>query len=82
MGVPLTPLPEVRSHSEPIRSVRRRGVVPSETILPTRLPSFFFISPFIASRSASPESAEKSLSARYLSFSSFGVPSRPLVYAG
>ena len=44
MGVPLSPLPEVRSQREPIRSVRRRGVVPSETIFPTRLPSFFWIS--------------------------------------
>ena len=37
MGVPLSPEPEVRSHREPIRSVRRRGVVPWETMLPTRL---------------------------------------------
>ena len=27
----MSPEPEVRSHREPIRSVRRRGVVPSET---------------------------------------------------
>ena len=33
----MSPEPLVRSHSEPIRSVRRRGVVPWEAILPTRL---------------------------------------------
>ena len=32
MGVPLSPEPEVRSHKEPIRSVRRRGVVPWDAI--------------------------------------------------
>ena len=40
IGVPLSPLPEVRSHSEPIRSVSWRGVVPSEAMLPFRLASF------------------------------------------
>ena len=37
MGVPLSPEPLVRSHREPMRSVRLRGVVPSDTMLPTRL---------------------------------------------
>ena len=75
----MSPEPEVRSHREPIRSVRRRGVVPWAAILPTREPSFFLISSLMASRSASPDRAAKSLSARYLSLSSLGVPSRPAV---
>ena len=33
----MSPEPDVRSQSDPIRSVRRLGVVPSETMLPTRL---------------------------------------------
>ena len=45
-GVPLSPEPLVRSHSDPIRSVSWRGVVPSETIFPTRSASFFLISCF------------------------------------
>ena len=35
-SVPLSPLPEVRSAREPIKSVRRRGVVPWETMLPVK----------------------------------------------
>ena len=80
MGVPLSPLPLVRSQSEPIRSVRRRGVVPSDTMLPTKLSLVFSrMRSSMASFSASPLRSPKSLSARYLSFSSFGVPTRPLV---
>ena len=80
MGVPLSPLPLVRSHREPIRSVRLRGVVPSETICPTRLAeSFSRIRRATACRSASPVRSPKSLSARYFSFSSLGVPTSPLV---
>ena len=80
MGVPLSPLPLVRSHREPMRSVRLRGVVPSETILPTRLvESFSLIRWVMASCRAVPERSPKSWSARYFSFSSLGVPIRPLV---
>ena len=32
IGVPLSPLPEVRSHKEPIRSVNWRGVVPCASL--------------------------------------------------
>ena len=64
------------------RYMSLRGVVPSEAILPTRFPSFSWIFALIALRSASPERAANSLSARYLSFSSLGVPSSPAVYAG
>ena len=56
IGVPLSPEPEVRSQREPIRSVSRRGVVPSETILPTRLsPVLERILASMASRSSFPE---------------------------
>ena len=81
MGVPLSPLPLVRSHREPIRSVRFRGVVPSDTILPTRdcLASLARIFSEMAFCSASPLRSANSLSARYFSFSSLGVPTRPLV---
>ena len=40
IGVPLSPLPLVRSQREPIRSVSRRGVVPWEAIWPFRSLSF------------------------------------------
>ena len=36
IGVPLSPLPEVKSDNDPIRSVSLLGVVPWETILPTK----------------------------------------------
>ena len=42
-GVPLSPLPLVKSHNDPIKSVSLLGVVPSDTILPLRSLSFFFI---------------------------------------
>ena len=77
----MSPLPEVRSQREPMRSVRRRGVVPSEIMLPTRevLASFWRIFSEMAFCSASPLRSAKSLSASYFSFSSLGVPSRPAV---
>ena len=81
MGVPLSPEPLVRSHREPIRSVRFRGVVPSDTMLPTRdfLASFALIFSEMAFFSSSPLRSANSLSASYFSFSSLGVPTRPLV---
>ena len=65
-----------------MRSVSCLGVVPWDAMLPTRLPSFLRMLSEMASFSASPERSLKSLSARYLSFSSFGVPMRPSVKAG
>ena len=81
-GVPLSPEPLVRSHREPIKSVSFLGVVPCDTISPTRLSFFSRMRLEIASLSASPDRSLKSLSARYFSFSSLGVPSRPGVLAG
>ena len=72
----MSPEPEVRSHREPIRSVRRRGVVPWEAMEPARSPFSRIFSSMAAFR-ASPLRSAKSLSARYFSFSSLGVPSRP-----
>ena len=79
--MPLSPELEVRSQSEPMRSVSCLGVVPSLDILPTRLASLALMLSEIAFLSASPESSAKSLSARYLSLSSLGVPIRPSVNA-
>ena len=79
-GVPLSPEPDVRSQSEPIRSVSCLGVVPWEAMLPTRLPDLALILSEIAFFNASPERSLKSLSARYLSLSSLGVPFKPSVY--
>ena len=73
----MSPEPEVRSASEPIRSVRRRGVVPWETIWPLRSASLLRMYAEMASLSASPLRCAKLLSARYLSLTSLGVPSRP-----
>ena len=42
-GVPLSPLPDVKSQSEPIRSVILLGVVPWDAIFPTKLPLFSLI---------------------------------------
>ena len=63
MGVPLSPEPEVRSQREPMRSVRRRGVVPWLSILPVRSPSFWRMYSLMASRRASPVRWAKLLSA-------------------
>ena len=82
IGVPLSPLPLVKSAKEPIKSVRRLGVVPCVTICPTRLvafSSFSLIYPLIASFNSSPSNPAKSLSAKYFNFTSFGVPSNPFV---
>ena len=53
----MSPLPEVRSHREPMRSVSRRGVVPSLAILPTRSASFCLMAPEMACFRASPLSS-------------------------
>ena len=78
----MSPEPEVRSHREPRRSVSLRGVVPWVAMLPFRSASFLRMAFSIAERSSSPLRAAKSLSARYLSFSSLGRPLRPSVKPG
>ena len=82
IGVPLSPEPLVKSHKEPIRSVSCLGDVPCEAILPTKLLPFSLILLEIASFNSAPLKFLKSLSARYLCFYSFGVPTKPLVKAG
>ena len=78
----MSPDPDVKSHSEPIKSVNWRGVVPWDAMLPTRLPSLCLILSEIASFNASPLKSLKSLSAKYFNFNSLGVPIRPSVKAG
>ena len=76
----MSPEPLVKSHREPIRSVRRRGVVPMEAI--TRLLSsrlFLRMASRTASSSSLPLRCFRSLSARYFSFSSLGRPLSPSV---
>ena len=73
IGVPLSPDPEVRSQSEPIRSVSCLGVVPWEAMLPTRLSCFDLILSEIAAFNSAPLRFAKSLSAKYFNLSSFGV---------
>ena len=51
-------------------------------MLPTRLSLFALMLSEIAFLSSSPLKSLKSLSARYLSFNSFGVPTKPSVNAG
>ena len=75
----MSPEPEVRSHRLPIRSVRRRGVVPWLDIWPFKSAFLWEMLSLMALVSASPEREAKSLSARYFSFSSLGLPARPAV---
>ena len=77
IGVPLSPLPEVKSDREPIRSVRLRGVVPWASIEPTRSSSLLSINPEMAFFNSSPRKSAKLLSARYFNFTSFGLPTSP-----
>ena len=78
-GVPLSPLPLVKSHSEPIRSVSRLGVVPCVIIFPFNSASFFLISYLMASFNSSPSRLLYLLSDTYFNLISLGVPSKPLV---
>ena len=71
-GVPLSPLPDVKSQSEPIRSVNLLGVVPWDSIEPTRFAFLLFMWAFIASFNASPSRCAKLLSAKYFNLTSFG----------
>ena len=82
IGVPLSPLPEVKSQRLPSKSVSLLGVVPCEDWSATRFAFFSFISAFIAFLASSPDKSPIALSARYLSFNSLGVPTKPFVYAG
>lgn len=77
----MSPEPLVRSHRDPIKSVSLLGVVPWDAMSPTRLSFFPLILEDIASFNASPDKSLKSLSARYFSFTSLGVPSSPSVFA-
>jgi len=77
IGVPLSPLPEVKSDNDPIRSVSLLGVVPCDSIAPTKSDSLFLIYSDIAFLSSSPFKSAKLLSARYFNFISFGVPFKP-----
>ena len=79
IGVPLSPLPDVKSDKEPIKSVSLLGVVPWEAILPTKSASLFLMYSDIAFFNSSPFKSAKSLSARYFNLISFGVPSNPAV---
>ena len=76
----MSPLPEVKSAKEPIKSVSCLGVVPWVTMVPFKLAAlscFSLIYPFIASFRLSRDRFAKSLSAKYFNFTSLGVPSKP-----
>ena len=82
IGVPLSPLPLVKSHNEPSKSVICLGVVPKVWFVPFKSAALLLIFSRIASFKASPFRSLNSLSAKYLIFNSFGVPFRPSVWNG